>query len=139
MPKAAPARKPAPPKVDPLSQFVDELGNLEAELAPLKPKLARVKALRELLRSAAEEWPNGAGGRLAGRQWDAVLGPRGNETTVDVPKLQSLLTLRAFLPLVSITLTKLKAQKINPAIVGQVVKVESTGPRPLDVVARQAA
>ena len=86
MPKAKPV-----PAIDPLAAIVDELGALDAELKPVAPKIARRDALRKKLREAFTEKSAELEYSVSGARFEAKLGPKGWENTVNTVKLAKVI------------------------------------------------
>jgi len=101
----------ATPKVDPCAAIVDEMGALDAELKPMAPKIARRDALRKTLREAFTEKSAELEYSVSGARFEAKLGAKGWENSVNVPKLAKLITAKALLQIARVTLGSLAALK----------------------------
>ena len=100
--------KPKPvPEIDPLGAIVDELGALDAELKPMAPKIARRDALRKTLREAFTEKSAELEYSVSGARFEAKLGPKGWENTVNTVKLAKAIGAKAFLVIARVTLGSL--------------------------------
>lgn len=129
---ATPVRAP-----DPLAPAVDELGDIDVRLAPLRSLIAREQLLRSAVRDAHAA--NAAPGeiRVAGARFDCVLGPRGNQTAIDLAKLVRLIKPSAFAKFATCTLAALKLN-VADENVALVTSVGPTGPRGLKVLPRSS-
>lgn len=123
--------------LDSIPSFVDELGDIDARLSPLRSLIAREQLLRSAIRDAHAA--NAAPGeiRVAGARFDCVLGPRGNQTAIDLAKLVRLIKPSAFAKFATCTLAALKLNVADEDI-ALVVSVGPTGPRGLKVLPRAA-
>lgn len=120
-------------KPDAIAKAIDELLKLQKALAPFRKRIAREEALKKLIRGAAS-FPADESGIIHGIDAEAHLGACGNETKVNVEKLYSLLSARAFVPLASVTLKKLEEAEIAPEVRAQVLTTTQTGSRSLVIV-----
>lgn len=124
-------------KKDELASLIDELGALEAELGPLRAKIARLAIVRAAVREAFAGRPPAEAVQSSGREFTVHLGPAGNESTADLPRLASLIGTKRLLDIVSVSLRTLEAQ-CGPAVYAAVVTTTPTGTRPLTSFRREA-
>lgn len=117
--------------------IVDEIGDLERELAPLKPKAARLELLRKQLRYAYENSPAESEYTVEGSRYAIAVGPRGNQTVIDIPKLLKLIGVKLFARIASVTLKALESE-CAPDVVETVCSVSRLGSRPLKVLEKAA-
>lgn len=117
-------------------KLVDEFGRLDAELSPLKGKLRRMEELAKIVRS----WHDDADPELtvssAGERFEVVLGPRGMQTRIDVPKAYRLLGREKFIEAASLTLRALE-ERLNATAIAALICKERTGAR--QIVVRSVA
>jgi hypothetical protein len=135
MPAAKQQKPAAKPAVSALAPLVDELGALEKKAAPWKAKLARIEELRKLLRASAADLAATATRTVLGEKYAALIGGCETVRTVNVAKLETLVTTGELTAVASVTLTALEAS-FAPEIVAQVVTSAPTGARPLKVFER---
>lgn len=126
------------PKPSPLALAVDELQKLQTQLAPHRAKISREETLKKAIRAAAT-WDADKAGIVPGVKFDAQLGPRGNERTVNAVKLSGLIGALPFAKLAKVTLAALEEAKIAPDIALQVIEEALTGHRSLTIVAKARA
>ncbi len=109
--------------------MIDELGDLEREVQPYRIKIARAEALRAAVRASFRgcSEPNVA---AEGKRWRVLLGPAGNQSTVDVPALVKLIGPALFAKLATVTVKALQTH-CPPDVLGAVVSTEPNGPRSL--------
>jgi len=122
----APLQKPN------LAPLVQELHDLRKKIAAYKPDISREAALCTLLRATANDEPAGKEIRIEGTKSFLLLGARTNQTIPNVLKLFKLITMKAFLGVVTCTAKALKENEVDPAIVAQIMETTQTGYRPLD-------
>jgi hypothetical protein len=127
-------RKPADPFAH-LAPVVDEIGDLERELDPLKPKAARLDLLRKKIREAYADAPAESEHTLEGSRFAIVVGPRGNQTIIDIPKLLKSVGVKLFARLATVTLKALESE-CAPDVVETVCSVSRLGSRSLKVLAK---
>lgn len=119
-----------------LAALIDELGALEAELGPLRAKIARLAIVRAAVREAFEDRPPTESVQFSGREFSVHLGPAGNESTADLPRLAELIGTKRLLDIVSVSLRTLEAE-CGPAVYAAVVTTTPTGTRPLTTFRRE--
>jgi hypothetical protein len=123
---------------DPTPAWIDELGSLEKELAPLKTKIQRVEMLRKQIRTAAETGSATAEIQVSGSRYIAILGPRGNQTIINLPELVKRIKAAAFAKFATTTLSALQ-QHVDAETVEAVTATEATGPRSLKILEKGTA
>jgi hypothetical protein len=128
MPRSAPTQ-------DPVGALVDSLGALSKALAPFRNRIAAEKKLKETLRKHVADEPPGKAITLTGNEYEAYLGPRAIERTVNVKKLAGQVSHRAFIDMVTVTL-KSAEETLAPALASSVIESRFTGTRPLEVRAK---
>lgn len=123
-----------------LAAQIDELGRLEAALAPHLKTIARVELLRKLIRIAHDDakFPAEQEIQAEGQRYTAVLGRRGNQTLIDIPRLVRTIKAAAFAKFATCTLGVLK-EKVSAAIYADVTSIEATGHRSLTTFVKAAA
>lgn len=124
---------------DATAALVDEYGQLEKELAPLKPKLNRLERLAKSFRQLAEEADAAIPVVFAGRDYEITLSARGPRTMVaPMAAVYKKLGKDLFLQVAGVTISALEAH-VHPEIVASLTHEEQTGPRKIDVRAKNAA
>src|SRR4051794_36477 len=109
--------------------LIDELGALEIELAELKGKEARAKAIRELLRKEAVEFPDHMSVMFDGIRYAVQLSPKENERTIlNKWTVFEAVGLDVFVSIATIPLGKLD-EALPHAEASGLVKKERTGSR----------
>jgi hypothetical protein len=137
MPKPVQSVTPAPPNAALNGEIVDELGACDTVLAPLRSLIAREDALKRQLRTiyAADTTP----GEIAveGARFRCVLGPRGNQTGINLLALVKMIKPAAFARFATTTLEKLR-KHVTPDVYLAVTLEAATGPRGLKTYAKAA-
>lgn len=115
-----------------LVAMIDELGDLEREVQPVKAKIARAEALRAAVRAAykGRTEPNLT---AEGERWRVLLGPPGNQSSVDTAALLKLIGPTAFSKLASVSIEGLK-NYAAPDVLAAVVSTQPTGPRQMTII-----
>lgn len=121
------------------SALVDELGALEKEIAPFRLKLARADALRAQLREIVSTKPAGAVQTIEGKGFVVELGPRAIVRTVNVVKLESLVSLRCLVGIVSCSLKALLENNVSSKVQAAVIESHATGSRSITITERGSA
>ena len=116
-----------------LAAMVDELGDLERETQPWRPKLARVEALRSAVRAVYAKADPGATYQASGRRWICMVGPNGNQSTVDRTALVDMIGPKKYAELSTISVKAL-AGAVGADVLGVVVTMQPAGPRSLAIV-----
>lgn len=117
---------------------MDELGAIDAELAPFKGKIKRAETLRSAIRGAFSESPAESCFTVAGKTYSALVGPRGNESTIDKAQLLELVGAAKFSAIASVSLKSIQEQ-CAPEIAGAVVSMRLSGVRSLVLSSAPAA
>lgn len=112
-----------------IAREVDELGALERELAPIQFKVARLEELRKAIRAHFENSPAAEPFEAKGEKFVVLVGPRGNQSVIDLRKVIKAVGLKAFAAFATCSLKALEAHA--PGISSSVVTTERTGPRSL--------
>ncbi len=136
MPTPKPVSPPAAPS--PLAAQIDELGAIDARLAPLRSLIAREETLRKLVRGAYADDARPGEIAVDGVTHRVVLGPRGNQTSIDIAMLVRKIKPSAFARFGVTSLAALK-ENVSPEVYGAVTASDATGPRALKVFAKVAA
>ena len=120
-----------------LAAMVDELGELERETQPWRPKLARVEALRSAVRAVYAKSDPGATYKASGRRWICMVGPNGNQSTVDRAALIDIIGAKKYAELSTVSVKALSGA-IGADVLGVVVTMQPAGPRSLAIVPVEA-
>lgn len=126
MPKPA-AVTPAPA---PHAALIDELGDCDTRLAPLRTLIAREDALRKQLRAIYADDATDGEIPVQGTRFTTVLGPRGNQTAINIVALVKRIRAAAFAKFAVTTLAALK-ENVAPDVYDAVTSSVATGPRSL--------
>lgn len=120
-------------KVSALAALVDELGQLEAKAKAEEHNKTknRIDELRKQLRRTAENLGAEKISRIAGTKYTAIIGACSQVRTVNPVKLAQLITTRALLGLVTVTLTAI--EDLAPEVIAAVVEESKTGTRTIQV------
>ena len=116
---------------------VDELGAIQKQLAPLRSLIAREEKLKREIRAAHDGFPADREIPLAGAAFTAVLGAKGMQTVINLPKLIKIIKAAGFAKFATCTLQTLCANVAEPIYEG-VTSLEQTGPRSLATFERPA-
>lgn len=108
---------------------VDELGDIDQKLAPFRSLIAREIALRSALRSAYATKEASQTFEARGSRFVALIGAKGNERSINYPKLWRLGGVALMKRIATVTLKALEEHA--PAIALDVVSFAATGPRSL--------
>ncbi len=120
-----------------LTNMIDELGDLEQETRPFRAKLKRLEVLKAGVRAAFEKDPERSV-VAEGNRWRVLLGPAGNQSTVDVELVWQLVGPTMFRKIATISISSLESN-VGPDILGSVVTTTPTGTRPMNIVAAEDA
>jgi hypothetical protein len=128
--------KPAPVTTTLIAPAVDERHLLKLKLAPYKADISRLKLLDELLRASVENEPADKVCTVQGVKYFAVLQARTNQVNCNCVTLLKLVGIKVFGAIVSCSKKALEENKVDPAVMAQVMETTQTGWRPLDTFAR---
>jgi hypothetical protein len=132
-PKLASKASEQAKQADQLAAQVDELGMLEKEFAPHEFKARRIAELRVAIRAVYAAQPADHAFEAKGAEFAVILGPKGNERSVDVVQLARLIPAKLLAAFASVTLKALEAH-VSPGIAARVISAERTGARPLRIL-----
>lgn len=117
--------------------MVDELGDLERDVQPYRAKLARVEALRAAIRATFGKGDPALTYQAPGARWLCMVGPCGNQSTVDRAALVEILGPKKFAELANVSVKSLQTA-VGADVLGVVVSMQPIGPRPISVVPTSA-
>lgn len=118
--------------------MIDELGDIDVRLAPLRSLIAREDALKKLLRTIYADDATEGEIRVNGARFTTVLGPRGNQSVIDLALLVRKIKASAFAKFATCTLAALK-ENVAPDVADACVSLSATGPRSLKTYPRGGA
>jgi hypothetical protein len=113
---------------------VDEYGYLVALLGPFQSKLTRRDELAKTIRSWYADESADEGFIANGERFDATVGPKGNQTIIDIEAAYKALGPKKFRDAATLTLKALEAA-LPAALVLAVTSKKRTGTRTLQVAA----
>lgn len=111
--------------------MVDELGGLEQELAPFAGKIKRVDYLRKSLRDRFDQAPAEHPQTAEGAKFVVLLGMKGEQQKVSIPKLVKAVGLKKAIAICSCTLEAVKT--LGKEVFDACVSKARTGHRSIEI------
>lgn len=130
--------RPKPAQNPEITKIVDEIGELEKELSPYQPKLSLLELRRKTLRDHYRDKQADQFFTAIGNRFEILLGPKGNEKHINIPKLLKAVGAKVFARIASVTLKALEAE-CSGDVVSQVVTIAPTGSRTLKIFEKAKA
>jgi hypothetical protein len=117
------------------AELTDELGRLEQRLEPHRIDIEREDKLRSEIRQRYDDQPANQSFEVAGNEYSAAIGERGNVTIIDNQRVLKAFGARRFAEIAKVTLGALQRTSNN---VDALIRKEQIGPRSLRIFRKAA-